>query len=388
MDRRGHRRRQGDEQRAAAGLGVRWPRRRACRRRQLQPRARTPSCRAPPCRSTSASASPIRCWAKRSRRARPCSRTTACACGTTATASPWSASRPRCTPSATPCSTACRKRSASPNTKFQGLVIWQPKEPFSAGADLSGALGAAAGRQVRRVRGDGRQLPGHQPAHQVFAGAGRRGGARPGAGRRLRIPDARRPHGRRTGELHRPGRSRRRPAAGRRRPEGNRRARLAGAGPGGDVFAELKTAFETVAMGKVSASALEAKELGLVARPDEIVFNAYELLHVAKAAGAALAESGYRPPLPARRIPVAGDVGIATFKMMLVNMLEGRFISRARLRDRHPHRHRAVRRRGRSRFAGGRGMAAASSSASTSSSWRRGQRPRRASRTCSRPASR
>ena len=32
-------------------------------------------------------------------------------------------------------------------------------------------------------------------------------------------------------------------------------------------------------------------------------------------------------PLPARRIQVAGDVGIATFKMLLVNMLEGRFIS-------------------------------------------------------------
>src|SRR3546814_1414185 len=41
----------------------------------------------------------------------------------------------------------------------------------------------------------------------------------------------------------------------------------------------------------------------------------------------ALAESGYRPPLPARRVRVAGDVGIATFRMLLVNMLEGRFIS-------------------------------------------------------------
>ena len=52
-----------------------------------------------------------------------------------------------------------------------------------------------------------------------------------------------------------------------------------------------------------------------------------ELLHVARQQAKALAESGYRPPLPARQIPVAGDVGIATFRMMLVNMLEGRFIS-------------------------------------------------------------
>ena len=35
----------------------------------------------------------------------------------------------------------------------------------------------------------------------------------------------------------------------------------------------------------------------------------------------------WRPPLPARDITVAGDVGTASLKMMLVNMLEGRFIS-------------------------------------------------------------
>jgi 3-hydroxyacyl-CoA dehydrogenase len=99
------------------------------------------------------------------------------------------------------------------------------------------------------------------------------------------------------------------------------------AGPGGDVFAHLKPAFEAVAMGKVSSSAREAKELGLLRDNDVVVFNAFELLHVARQQALALAESGYRPPLPARRIQVAGDVGIATFRMMLVNMLEGHFIS-------------------------------------------------------------
>ncbi len=99
------------------------------------------------------------------------------------------------------------------------------------------------------------------------------------------------------------------------------------AGPGGDVFAELKKVFETIAMGKVSASAVEAKELGLLRKDDLVSFHAHELLHVAKATARGMAEAGYRPPLPARRVQVAGDVGIATFKMMLVNMLEGRFIS-------------------------------------------------------------
>ncbi|HVQ32429.1 MAG TPA: 3-hydroxyacyl-CoA dehydrogenase, partial [Lysobacter sp.] len=60
---------------------------------------------------------------------------------------------------------------------------------------------------------------------------------------------------------------------------------------------------------------------------DPVVFNAHELLHVARTQARALAEAGYRPPLPARRIQVAGDVGIATFRMLLVNMREGYFIS-------------------------------------------------------------
>ena len=99
------------------------------------------------------------------------------------------------------------------------------------------------------------------------------------------------------------------------------------AGPTGDVFAELKTAFESVAMGKVSTSAHEAKQLQLARLNDTVVLNAFELLYVAKAQALALAEAGYRAPMPARAIRVAGDVGIATFKMMLVNMKEGYFIS-------------------------------------------------------------
>jgi 3-hydroxyacyl-CoA dehydrogenase len=93
------------------------------------------------------------------------------------------------------------------------------------------------------------------------------------------------------------------------------------------VFAELGRVFETVAMAKVSASAVEARQLGLLRDGDHVVFNAHELLYVAKQQALALAESGYRPPLPERSISVAGDVGIATFRMQLVNMLEGRFIS-------------------------------------------------------------
>ncbi|HET8897527.1 MAG TPA: enoyl-CoA hydratase-related protein, partial [Rhodanobacteraceae bacterium] len=99
------------------------------------------------------------------------------------------------------------------------------------------------------------------------------------------------------------------------------------AAPVGDAFDNVKRYFETVAMAKVSSSALDAKQLGLLRDADVVVFNSFELLHVARNVAASLADSGYRPPLPARHIHVAGDVGTATFKAQLVNMLAGRFIS-------------------------------------------------------------
>jgi 3-hydroxyacyl-CoA dehydrogenase len=94
-----------------------------------------------------------------------------------------------------------------------------------------------------------------------------------------------------------------------------------------DQLPFLRTYFQTVAMAKVSRSALEAKELGFLRPADPVVFNAFEVLHVARATARALAETGYRPPLSPRNIPVAGRTGIATLEMMLVNMRDGGFIS-------------------------------------------------------------
>ncbi|WP_396617289.1 3-hydroxyacyl-CoA dehydrogenase/enoyl-CoA hydratase family protein [Lysobacter soli] len=210
---------------------------------------------------------------------------------------------------------------------FAGLVIWQPKEPFSAGADLAGALGLL---QAGDVKGFEAMVANFQATSQrikyalVPVVAAVRGLAL-GGGCEFQMHSATAVFALESyiglveagvGLL---------PAGGGLKEFAVRASEAAG--PGGDVFAQLKTAFESVAMGKVSASAFEAKELKLARENDAVVFNAFELLHVAKAQARALAESGYRPPLPARRIQVAGDVGIATFKMMLVNMLEGRFIS-------------------------------------------------------------
>ncbi|MDP5238502.1 3-hydroxyacyl-CoA dehydrogenase/enoyl-CoA hydratase family protein [Uliginosibacterium sp. 31-16] len=89
----------------------------------------------------------------------------------------------------------------------------------------------------------------------------------------------------------------------------------------------LQGIFQTIAMGSVSKSARNAKELGLLREQDIVIHNPKELLHVARKTALSLAASGYRPRLPPAGVPVAGRGGIATLEMMLVNMREGGMIS-------------------------------------------------------------
>jgi 3-hydroxyacyl-CoA dehydrogenase len=94
-----------------------------------------------------------------------------------------------------------------------------------------------------------------------------------------------------------------------------------------DQFPFLRTYFQQVATATVSKSALDARDIGYLRPSDVVIFNPYELLWVSKAQVQALSESAYRPPLPARSIPVAGKTGIATLEMMLVNLRDGGFVS-------------------------------------------------------------
>ena len=103
--------------------------------------------------------------------------------------------------------------------------------------------------------------------------------------------------------------------------------RAAAEAKGGDIFPFLRRYFQQVAMGEVAKSAELAREMGYLRSSDRIVMNRFELLHIAKQEALALNASDYRPPLHQRQIPVAGRVGIATFKASMINMLEGKFIS-------------------------------------------------------------
>jgi 3-hydroxyacyl-CoA dehydrogenase len=102
--------------------------------------------------------------------------------------------------------------------------------------------------------------------------------------------------------------------------------RAAADAKGTDILQFLKNYFTNAATANVSKSALEAQKMGYLAQDDVIVFNAYELLHVAKVEARAMHDKGYRPQLQ-KLVPVAGRTGMATIMAQLVNMRDGGFIS-------------------------------------------------------------
>ncbi len=102
--------------------------------------------------------------------------------------------------------------------------------------------------------------------------------------------------------------------------------RAAADAKGTDILQFLKNYFTNAATAAVSKSALEAKKMGYLAANDVIVFNPYELLHVAKVEARDMFDAGYRAPLKAQ-VAVGGRYTMATITAQLVNMRDGGFIS-------------------------------------------------------------
>jgi 3-hydroxyacyl-CoA dehydrogenase len=80
-------------------------------------------------------------------------------------------------------------------------------------------------------------------------------------------------------------------------------------------------------MATVGKSALESRNLGYLLPCDPIVMHGHELLHVAVGQARAMADAGYRPPIPGQTFPVLGRNGAATIQAQLVNLRDGGFIS-------------------------------------------------------------
>ena len=106
-----------------------------------------------------------------------------------------------------------------------------------------------------------------------------------------------------------------------------------------DLFPFLRTSFQNVAMAKVSKSALEAQGARLPARrPTRRHSTRTKLLHVARAQARALAEAGYRPPLPARDDPGRRRDRHRDAQDAAGQHARRRLHHAARLRDRRAHR--------------------------------------------------
>jgi 3-hydroxyacyl-CoA dehydrogenase len=93
-----------------------------------------------------------------------------------------------------------------------------------------------------------------------------------------------------------------------------------------ELMTALKNRLELVAMAKVSTSAVEARNLGLLAPADRITMNRDRLLLDAKAQALAMVESGYAPPQP-RTVPAPGTGALAMMETGVFLMGEAGFAS-------------------------------------------------------------
>ncbi len=103
---------------------------------------------------------------------------------------------------------------------------------------------------------------------------------------------------------------------------------LMGLAEKGDPMAFLQRAFLLIGMARTSTSAHEAIEMGLLpqattsiclAKDQQVLQAKREIQH--------MNAQGFIPATPRAQIPVVGDPGIQTFKVALYNMVEGRQIS-------------------------------------------------------------
>jgi len=100
-----------------------------------------------------------------------------------------------------------------------------------------------------------------------------------------------------------------------------------GIGPDEDLFPRIKKVSETIAMARVSTSAVEAQDLGFLRHNDPITMNRDRLVEDAKQTALAMVAEGYMQPHPRTDIPVAGEPAFAAIKLGLHMMVRGGFIS-------------------------------------------------------------
>ena len=94
-----------------------------------------------------------------------------------------------------------------------------------------------------------------------------------------------------------------------------------------EIFETLKNTFETIAMAKVSTSAIEARRLRFLRESDGTTMNRDRVVADARSEALRLATAGYAPPEPRHAIPAPGSSVLATLQLAVFTMREAAFIS-------------------------------------------------------------
>jgi 3-hydroxyacyl-CoA dehydrogenase len=88
----------------------------------------------------------------------------------------------------------------------------------------------------------------------------------------------------------------------------------------------LQRTFEQIGLAKVSTSAEEARQMGILTDCDRIVMNRDRLLSEAKQEVLHMVESGYHPPVP-EKMYAAGRDALAALRVGIFMMGEGKYIT-------------------------------------------------------------
>ena len=211
---------------------------------------------------------------------------------------------------------------------YDGLVIWSPDEPFSAGANLEAMLPTFMKMGAKGIAPEIKKL---QDAllrlryASVPTVAALRGLAL-GGGCEMALACARRvAHLESYVGLVEVGVGLI-PGGGGLTYIARRAAENAAAANSTDLLAFLKDGFQAAATAKVGTSAIESRSLGYLLADDVIVAHRDELLFIACEQVKSMAASNWRAPLKAQ-FPAAGRNGIATIKAQLVALRDGGFVS-------------------------------------------------------------
>ena len=94
-----------------------------------------------------------------------------------------------------------------------------------------------------------------------------------------------------------------------------------------EIVETIRSAFETIAMAKVSTSAIEARDLSLLNETDTITMNRGRLLHDATLRVLQLVRAGYNAPALRTDIAAPGASVFATLKLTIYLMREAEYIS-------------------------------------------------------------